>query len=149
MVSLKEWLDSERLRESEYQDDQQRLREAEDSKNMKKAKLKIKLANLKTALKDMSVTPHSQKEADAIDSVRDEIKDVEAELKALSEGAGYDASHAYEGRTAEVKQLLAEIGQLVNAHAKKYDGASWGFAGDMAHVAELLQEVKSFLENGE
>jgi uncharacterized protein YukE len=121
----------------------------EDSAVMKKAKLKVKLAKLKLTLKDMSVTPHSQREADAIDDVRDEIKDVEAELKSLKENMNYDASTAYTSRVEEVKQLLADITRLVDQHGQQQSGSpSWGFAGDMAHVAEQLTEIKTFLTDG-
>jgi uncharacterized protein YukE len=121
----------------------------ETSKSEKLVALKAKLAKLEADYKDMNVTPTSQKIADAIDAARDEIKDVKKEIAALNENVGYDAADAYMARVREVKDLLAQISNLVDQHNKKQqaNATSWGFAGDMAHVAEQLRDIGEFLSD--
>ena len=48
----------------------------------------------------------------------------------------------------ELRRLVSELEQAVAMHAKKQKAApdNWGHAGDMAHVAEQLQEVLTFLK---
>jgi uncharacterized protein YukE len=123
----------------------------ETDKKDKASQLKAKIAKLKADYKDMNVTPTSQKMADAIDAARDEIKDAERELAALSEGMDYDAQSAYQRRSEEVRALLTKVGQLLDRHAQAQQQSAnhWTHAGDLANVAESLQEIVTFLESGE
>ena len=113
--------------------------------------LKAKLVKLRADLKDMSVTPHSQDAADAIDSVKDEIKDVEAALASLKEASGYDANKAYMDRYTEVQTLLGKVNRLLQDHSRtqQQNSESWGHAGDLSHVSEKLQEIIEFMAGGD
>ena len=57
----------------------------EESKKDKVAAVRAKLAQAKSDLKDMSVTPNSEAAADAIDGARNDVKRLEAELASLTE----------------------------------------------------------------
>jgi hypothetical protein len=113
---------------------------------------KARLAQLQADLKDMSVTPHSQEAADAIDEVRDEIKDLKAHIAtvAVKESAN-SAPAAYTARLTQCHELLDQIKQGLDQHAQEQQGNadSWGFAGDLAHVAEQLQEIWEFMSSAE
>jgi ElaB/YqjD/DUF883 family membrane-anchored ribosome-binding protein len=116
-------------------------------KAAKAARLREKLKRAKADLKDMSVTPHSQEAADAIDDARQDVKRLEAELKGLEEGVGYTAAEAYERHTQEINTKLQRIADGVKAHAQRQVQRpnEWGHAGDLAHVNELLDDVLGFL----
>ena len=51
-------------------------------------------------------------------------------------------------KTAEKAEALAdEIKQLIVTTAPEYKDVNFGHAGSMAHVCELLTEIKKFLSN--
>ena len=111
------------------------------------ARLREKLKRAKADLKDMSVTPHSQEAADAIDDARQGVKRLEAELKGLEESAGYTAAEAYERHSQEIQAKLQRISAGVKSHAQRQAQRpnEWSHAGDLAQVNEMLDGVLEFL----
>lgn len=74
------------------------MEEVESStKNARADKVRAKLAKAKADLKDMSVTPHSEEAADAIDDARQEVKRLEKELASLTESAEVECWYATMG----------------------------------------------------
>jgi hypothetical protein len=57
------------------------------------------------------------------------------------------ASGAYRQQQEAVKSALAEIRALLRQHARQQKCAptNYGYAGDLAHVAEGLRDVAGFL----
>jgi hypothetical protein len=53
------------------------------------------------------------------------------------------ASEAYKRNRAKVEQLVGDLQRMLGGHAKLQQGdpSNWGYAGDMAHYAELLEEL--------
>jgi len=53
------------------------------------------------------------------------------------------SSEAYKRNRAKVDQLIGDLQRMLSGHAKMQQGdpANWGYAGDMAHYAELLEEL--------
>ncbi len=62
--------------------------------------------------------------------------------------ASSKAAKRYTERADEVHTKLASIQALLAAHGGKQanDPDNWGFAGDLAHVAEQLAAVEAFLK---
>jgi hypothetical protein len=104
------------------------------------------------------------KEVDAVKRAKSVSRSVRLDLKQrgkreLWEGIkeqitaeGYpEAASAYSSRAEQVQTLLREISELIAQHQVKQQANSknWGFAGDLAHVAEQLEQIKEFLASGE
>lgn len=120
---------------------------AESAKKNKAAQLKAQLKQAEADLRDMSVTPHSEKDADAIDDARDEVSRLKAELRNLGEGVGYSADEAYKRHLAEIQAKMQQISQQIQRHtASRHNGdTNWSYVGDLAEVNKLLDQVTEFL----
>lgn len=94
----------------------------------------------------------SDKDAGALDEINYEIKDLEAHIAtiAVKESASSAAS-AYSARLNECHKLLTQIKQGLEQHAieQSRKPESWGFAGDLAHIAQQLQEIWEFMSHDE
>ena len=69
----------------------------------------------------------------------------------VKEDVSDDASAAYEKRLQNVMILMGKIKQSIDTHidAQSDYPSNWGFAGDLAHVEEELQEILEFLSSRE
>ena len=113
---------------------------------------KKRLAQCEADLKDMSITPHTQEAADAIDEVKYEIKDLKAHIATIGvKESASSAQSAYAARLSECHELLTKLKQGLEQHAieQSSNPESWGFAGDLAHVAQQLNEAFDFLTHNE
>jgi hypothetical protein len=65
--------------------------------------------------------------------------------------AGRDAPRAYQGQLQTVNRQLQSIAKRVKAHAQEQKDTpmNWGWVGDMAHVAEMLEDVDRFLRDAD
>jgi len=61
------------------------------------------------------------------------------------------AAEAYEVRQGEINELLRDLTGLL--HERRADalaeGVDWSHVGDLAHVAELLEQARAFLADDE
>ena len=112
-----------------------------------RAQLQAELKKAEDDLKSMSVTPHSEAAADAIDDARQEVRRIKAELFKLGESAGYTAAEAYKRHAGQVQAKLQRISQEVQAHAQRQsqEANSWGYVEDLAHINEALGEIVDFI----
>lgn len=119
--------------------------------NMPMDAAKSRLASLKADLAEMPRTLHSQEQYDAVDDIRDEIKELEAYISGGVVKESASAADAYGTRIAQVRELLSKIDRSLVSHTERQSGNadSWGFAGDLAHVAEQLEDILEFLTSGE
>lgn len=56
------------------------------------------------------------------------------------------AQQAYECRVSEIKQLLAQVEEKINAKCDQFEAEKnlhWGHVGDMTYIAEQLQAILS------
>ena len=109
---------------------------------------KARLADLRDFLASVPRNLTSQEQYDEVDDARDEIRELEAYLagQTVHEAAATSAA-AYAARTQQCQELLSKISQYLQTHAQKQQGNpdSWGWAGDLAHVASQLEEIWEFL----
>jgi DNA repair exonuclease SbcCD ATPase subunit len=124
---------------------------AESAKKNKASQLKAQLKQAEADLRDMSVTPHSEKDADAIDDARADVTRLKNELRELGEGVGYTAEEAYQRHLKEVQTKLQQISQEIQAHSQRQTSGTtnWGYVGDVSRVNELLGDIIEFLSGGE
>ncbi len=117
-----------------------------------KAALRRQLATLQADLRDMSITPGSESEADAIDDVKDEIAKVKKALRELndvSETSGEDAVALYDKHLAKVNGLMDRVKKALEQHkqVQNENPSSYGHAGDLSQVAYELENILDFLED--
>lgn len=63
---------------------------------------------------------------------------------------GRSSTQEYKANQAKVDKLMKQAHKLLAEHAKKgKDSPDWGYAGDLGHVGELLQQIVDFLSNAE
>lgn len=57
------------------------------------------------------------------------------------------AAEVYAEKQTAVKEMLAQLGRLVDAHAARQGTrpSDWGYVGDLTQVEERLKEVVGFL----
>lgn len=57
------------------------------------------------------------------------------------------AAEVYAEKQTAVKEMLAQLGRLADAHALQQGKRpwDWGYVGDLTHVEERLKEVVGFL----
>ncbi len=118
---------------------------------------KARLAQLKADLAELPQNPGSQEGYDALDELRDKIKDLESEIKGLSEAApaertsANDPTIAFEEAHQRAQTALGAIATLIERlkiEATR-NSRDWGYPGSMAHVATQLEEARGFLGNEE
>jgi hypothetical protein len=53
------------------------------------------------------------------------------------------AAEAYQAQRAKIAEKMVEIAKGLELHAQRQadDARNWGYAGDLAHVNELLSQV--------
>jgi uncharacterized protein YukE len=118
-----------------------------DDKSAKADAVRAKLKQAEADLKDMSVTPHSQEAADAIDDAREDVKRLKKELASLTENFGYDAKAAYANHLEQFNQNLDILRSLVDRHSMRQNASgSWGFVGNLAEANERLKELIEFFK---
>lgn len=76
------------------------------------------------------------------------FKDFLAKPPVVEAEANYVAMSAYKANAAKVQMELDKLEVNLLRHKDRYlatDRKSWGFAGDLEHVAKQLEEVNDFL----
>lgn len=113
---------------------------------------KARLADLRDFLTLVPRSLSSQEEYDAVDDARDEVRELEAYLRGKSSvrESAKTAEASYQTRLTQCKELIRKLSQSLDAHAQKQQGnpASWGFAGDLAHISTQLEEILEFVNSG-
>lgn len=114
---------------------------------------KARLADLRDFLSSVPRNLTSQDQYDEVDDARDEIRELEAYIRGKSQvrESANTADASYQTRLSQCKELIQKLSQSLDAHAQKQQGnpASWGFAGDLAHIATQLEEILEFVNSGD
>lgn len=110
--------------------------------------LEHKLKQKKAEYDDLPKNPQTQAGYDALDDLRDEIAELEKELKSLNENAR-DADEAYEEAkmraTVAISALQDQIAKFTRA--QKRNSRNWGYAGTMESVASKLEDLVVYFGN--
>lgn len=114
---------------------------------------KARLADLRDFLASVPRNLTSQEQYDEVDDARDEIRELEAYIRGKSQvrESANTAEASYQTRLTQCKELIQKLSQSLDAHAQKQreNPASWGFAGDLAHIATQLEEILEFMNSGD
>jgi len=62
-----------------------------------------------------------------------------------------NAHEAYRAARERLDRRLGELNHVIREHAERQykDRASWGFAGDISHVIEILDQAITFMGGSE